>query len=262
MSLRPHSRAAFTLAELLVAAAIGGVLASLVVVAVRHGIERARCVACVSNLRQIGVALAAYAGDHDGLLPCGPKAGPFDSPANLYPSTGAPTSLLSLHDGSPAGLGLLLDPYLSRTPDVLFCPGGRDVVADVELARVGNDQAQGGYYYRHAGNTQLFDNPRSPFEPRNIRLSNLGDNRQGRPVRALVMDTVFACPDGLDVFNVRPRINHGGKTVNVLYAGGDVRSFSNADGRFTVDVRDTSQLRKSFARILSAFEQADAEYGP
>jgi prepilin-type N-terminal cleavage/methylation domain-containing protein len=257
-----NNRGAFTLVELIVVVAIIGILGSLIVVVVNHALEKARSVACVANLRQIGVALAAYAGDHQDMLPYGPKAGPFNSPANLYPSTGAPTSLLSLHNGSPAGLGLLLDPYLAKTPDVLFCPGCRDLVAANELSKVGKDQAQGGYYYRHAGNTQLFDNPRSPFEPKNIRFSNLGENRQGRPVRALVMDTVFACPPELGAFNVAPRSNHNGKFVNVLYVTGDVISFPNMNGRFTVDATDLNQLRQSFSMILSAFEQADAAYGP
>ena len=70
-----------------------------------------------------------------------PKArSPFTSPASFYPSTGAPTSLLSLRDGSPVGLGLLLPFYLAETRRVAFCPGtDQSLIAHVELAK----------YYEH-----------------------------------------------------------------------------------------------------------------
>jgi hypothetical protein len=127
------------------------------------------------------------------------------SPANLYPSTGSPTSLLSLRNGEPAALGLLLNPYLAKTPKILFCPAcDQPQDADLELSRVGATQAQSSYYYRHGGNTQLFDNPRAPHTPQ-LKLANLGNNRNGVPIRGLVIDTMFLCPPELDSFNVKPR---------------------------------------------------------
>ena len=41
--------------------------------------------------------------------------------ADLYRSTGSPTSLVSLMGGSPVGLGLLLGSELEQ-PQVFFCP--------------------------------------------------------------------------------------------------------------------------------------------
>jgi len=256
---RPAPRTGFTLLELLVVLAIIAILAALLFPALDAARESGKKAACLANLRQIGTGLAAYANDNDGLIPYGPKAPPFTSPANLYPATGSPTSLLSLRDGQPAALGLLLDKYLARTPKVFFCPGSDQTEdADKELAKVGKTQAQGSYYYRHGGNTQLFDNPKNPPDP-NLRLSNLGNNRQGQPIRALVMDTMFLCPPELDNFNVRPRTYHRQKFANVLYTDGHVSSLSNTDGRFTVDVRDAAQIRSSFDKILTAFERADGE---
>jgi hypothetical protein len=91
-----------------------------------------------------------------------------------------------LSNGAPAGLGLLLNKYLTHDPRVLFCPGNdQPINAATELAKVGKRQAQSGYFYRHGGNTQLFDTPGVTAEPEHIRLSNLGDNRKGKPIRAL-----------------------------------------------------------------------------
>jgi len=59
---------ALTLIELVIVCAIIAVLAGIVWV-VYHSIkERGKVVVCVSNLRQIGIALTAYREDHDGLL--------------------------------------------------------------------------------------------------------------------------------------------------------------------------------------------------
>ncbi len=82
-----------------------------------------------------------YASENGGVIPYGPKAPPFTSPADLYPSTGAVTSLISLMNGQPAGLGLLLPSQLSQTPKVLFCPSSdQPEDAAAELANVGVGQ--------------------------------------------------------------------------------------------------------------------------
>ena len=65
------SRRAFTLVELLVAIAVLGVLAGLVVPAVERGRESARAAACAANLRQLAAAAIDYAGEHRGQFPWG-----------------------------------------------------------------------------------------------------------------------------------------------------------------------------------------------
>jgi len=258
MRVRTPVSRGFTLIELLVVIAIIAVLAALLLPALAAAQKAGRRTACLSNLRQLGLAIHGYSADFAGRIPWGPKAPPFTSPAEFYPSTGSPTSLLSLRSGAPVGLGLLLEHHLASQPRVLFCPGAdQPLDAATELSRVGTTQAQGSYYYRHGGNTQLFDGPTPLYPPNHLQLENLGVNREGRSIGALVMDTQFLCPPDLAAFNVRPRTHHQQRSSNILFADGHAVSRPNANARFTVDVRDYSGVREAFDKILKVFEQAD-----
>lgn len=53
----------------MVVLAILALLAALLFPAISNALERGRSGACKSNLKQIGIALAAYPDDHDGALP-------------------------------------------------------------------------------------------------------------------------------------------------------------------------------------------------
>ncbi len=246
----------FTLIELLMVIAVIAVLSALLLPALSSARDKSRKAACLSNLRQIGIAIHGYAQDHEGMIPYGPVAPPFTSPADFYPSTGSPTSLLSLRSGAPVGLGLLLKDYMAQSRRAFFCPGSdQPLDADTELAKVGSTQAQGSYYYRHAGVTQLFHSPTN--SPKTLQLDNLGRNRNGDPIRALVIDSLFLCPPDLASFNVKPRTHHRLRSANVLYADGHVTAQGNSEGRYTVDLQSFSELRDAFSRILRVFEHAD-----
>jgi prepilin-type N-terminal cleavage/methylation domain-containing protein/prepilin-type processing-associated H-X9-DG protein len=66
---RPGSRSGFTLIELLVVVAIVSLLAAILLPVFASVRERARALACLSNVRQIGLAYTLYAQDNDESLP-------------------------------------------------------------------------------------------------------------------------------------------------------------------------------------------------
>lgn len=63
------SRRGFTLVELLVVITIIAVLAGLLIPSIALVQSRARTMSCLSNLRQVGIAIAGYAGDNQDILP-------------------------------------------------------------------------------------------------------------------------------------------------------------------------------------------------
>lgn len=212
--------------------------------------------ACLSNQRQIGVAIFNYSIHFKGAIPYGPKAPPTTA-TNFYPATGDVTSLISLQNGEPVGLGLMLKDQLAAMPRVLFCPGPDHLEdAEAELAKVGHAQAESGYYYRH-GSSVSFSDLVIPPSSAHIRLANLGFNRNARRIRALVMDRNYIADPSLAGFGVITRTNHQKVTVNILFSDGHAITLKNVGGEYSIN--PGSNPYASFHLILKALETADEQ---
>jgi len=99
-------RRAFTLVELLIVIAIIAVLAALLLPVLAKAKEQGRATACLSNLRQIGVALQIYVHENNNRMPV-----MYDA---LLSTNGTPTTNLATID-------LVLTNHIG-SPKILRCP--------------------------------------------------------------------------------------------------------------------------------------------
>jgi len=249
---RLHDKA-FTLIELLVVVGIIALLLTILLPALGQAREQAKRVVCGSNLHEAGVAIHVYAGDYRDSIPFGPEGRPITG-SNFYTVTGNVTSLLSLEDGAPVGLGLLLEKYLYHQPRVLFCPSvDQPTDAAGQLALVGSQQAQGDYYYRHGSVALLTGKPAGYHN----QLSALGNNRNGRTIAVLAMDVQFLAHPSLAPFQVVTRTSHKRASTNLLFADGQVALKSNKEDSFTVDIGGYPY--DALEKILQVFEYGDEQ---
>jgi prepilin-type N-terminal cleavage/methylation domain-containing protein len=122
--VRPGRRTGFTLVELLTVIAIISVLAALLFPVFATARGKAREISCISNLRQIGLAIKMYTQDYDELFPWAVDPTDKFTPEiwNGYPEFQAEIPFMPfMHEA--------LQPYI-KSQDLFRCPA--DTGYDVE----------------------------------------------------------------------------------------------------------------------------------
>ncbi len=120
MRSRERARHGFTLLEVLIVAAIVGILAGLLMGALGDALASAEGLECANNLKQIGLAIRAYACNHEGHLP-----------SSACPSAGQAASRWWLNAVRPyAGKTLLYRCPSDTAPDDVFLDWERPLEDD------------------------------------------------------------------------------------------------------------------------------------
>jgi prepilin-type N-terminal cleavage/methylation domain-containing protein len=120
---RPHTstpwgtRLGFTLIELLVVIAIIAMLAALLLPALNRAKESGKRVACLSNLKQIGIALSLYTDVNANRLPSAISYGAIPGP-NAEVNSANVVQFTDMYAGVPKDLKL-------PNPRVFWCPSDR-----------------------------------------------------------------------------------------------------------------------------------------
>lgn len=191
--------------ELLTVIAIIGVLAAILIPLMGSSREKARKARCVGNLRQIGIALFGYAGENKGRSPAG-----WSTEGRTLMEKDPDDSSVS----NPAGLGTLqYFGYLGGTGGVPVRGDVRSPVFDCPTRTSGGWDSYsnwGDYWYNFTG---------SNYEAAGAMLNALP------PGRAIVYDIVS--------LDTSVAAHDDGKSANVLYPDGSVRSFSKSEFKST-----------------------------
>ena len=235
------NRSGFTLIELLVVIAIVAILAAILLPTLSRAKERARRVACLNNLKQIGLGLQMYAHDNRDLIPyVEPGWSTLYCLSNPRP---LPQETLGAAPGYRVGIGLLVPDYISN-PRVFYCPSWR--VPPLGLLTY-DDASYGWSQFPSNACVMNYEYARwlnDQWTPQNSRLSALG-------VKALVYD----------MFMGSRSVGHGfGDWVhlqgyNVSYSDGSARFFADRRRAISLQMIDMPADLPKAKLVIAAFNR-------
>ena len=143
-----RKRSAFTLVELLVVIGIIALLISILLPALQRAQRHARMAACLSNQRQLVLALMMYAGENQGYLPGGKAM--FAAGGNFFSSYDPiEWNPYSVNKDPNHPSPKFLSKYVSQSSEIAFCPAAnRDfLVTHNYYGLPGRPKVQTTYWY-------------------------------------------------------------------------------------------------------------------
>lgn len=148
MKARIRGLGGFTLVELLVVIGIIALLISILLPSLNKARTSADRIKCLSNQRQIVLAILEYTTDYKGSLPYSYSGINASSSEYMYRATAFGNPINSASDNGWLGLGILYSRHFLKSPLTLYCPVQPNPSDTYPNAWTSNVTKTAGYMYR------------------------------------------------------------------------------------------------------------------